>query len=127
MIEALVTVGLFFLTVGTLGLVRLPETLNRMHATSKASTLGVGFTLLAGAVKFYPNGVYLSAILAMFFMFLTAPTGAHLIARAAYRQDISNVVISKEVSGEEWKYKGKNHTLDEYEESPEVKSEKKKA
>lgn len=127
MIETFVVIGLFFLTVGTVGLIRLPKTLNRMHATSKASTLGVGFTLLAGAVKFYPNGTYLSAILAMFFMFLTAPTGAHLIARAAYRQDISDIVISKEVSGEEWKQKGKNHTLDEYEERPEVQKEKKKA
>jgi multisubunit Na+/H+ antiporter MnhG subunit len=45
----------------------------------------------------------------MFFMFLTATTGAHLIARAAYRQEISDVVLSKEVSGEEWKYREEPH------------------
>ena len=37
---ALVVVGAFFLTVGTVGLLRLPNVYNRMHATSKATTLG---------------------------------------------------------------------------------------
>jgi len=84
MIELLVILGLFFLSVGTLGLLSLSTTLERMHATSEATTLGVGFTVLAGAIEFYPDGIYLSALLALFFLFLTAPTGAHMIARATY-------------------------------------------
>lgn len=87
MIEILVVLGLFFLSVGTLGLLRLSDTLERMHATSAATTLGVGFTVLAGAIKFYPDGAYLSALLALFFLFITAPTGAHMIARATYTQE----------------------------------------
>lgn len=107
MIEIFVTMGLFFLAVGTIGLIRFPDTLNRMHATSKASTLGVAFTIGAGAVKFYPSGAYLSALLAVFFMFMTAPTGAHMIARSTYRQDIRGMDVVRSVEGanEEWRHK----------------------
>ncbi|WP_414837935.1 monovalent cation/H(+) antiporter subunit G [Candidatus Nanosalina sp. VS9-1] len=84
MIDALILLGLFFLGVGTLGLLKLSDALERMHATSEATTLGVGFMVLAAAIDFYPDGVYLSALLALFFLFLTAPTGAHMIARATY-------------------------------------------
>lgn len=87
MIEILISLGLFFLAIGTLGLLKLSNTLERMHATSEATTLGVGFMVLAGAVEFYPNGIYLSSLLALFFLFLTAPTGAHMIARATYTQE----------------------------------------
>lgn len=87
MIEILISLGLFFLSIGTLGLLKLSDTLERMHATSEATTLGVGFMVLAGAVDFYPNGIYLSALLALFFLFLTAPTGAHMIARATYTEE----------------------------------------
>jgi multicomponent Na+:H+ antiporter subunit G len=84
MTEVFIILGLFFLTIGTLGLLKLSDTLERMHATSEATTLGVGFTVIAGAIKFYPDGAYLSAILALIFLFITAPTGAHMIARATY-------------------------------------------
>ena len=78
--------GLFFLSIGTLGLLKLSNPLERMHATSEATTLGVGFTVIAGAIDFYPNGIYLSALLALFFLFITAPTGAHMIARATRKK-----------------------------------------
>jgi multicomponent Na+:H+ antiporter subunit G len=87
MIEAIILLGLFFLSIGTLGLLKLSDTLERMHATSEATTLGVGFMVLAGAIEFYPDGIYLSALLALFFLFLTAPTGAHMIARATYVEE----------------------------------------
>jgi multicomponent Na+:H+ antiporter subunit G len=87
MIEILIYAGLFFLGIGTFGLLNLSSTLERMHATSEATTLGVGFIVLAGAVDFYPDGAYLSALLTLVFLFLTAPTGAHMVARAKYLRD----------------------------------------
>lgn len=84
MIDLLILLGLFFLALGVIGLLRFSSAMNRMHATSKASTLGVGFTVSASVLKFYPDGVYLSAVLVLLFMFMTAPTGAHMIARASY-------------------------------------------
>jgi multicomponent Na+:H+ antiporter subunit G len=87
-VVALVTVGSFFLLVGTVGLLRLPDVYNRMHATSKATTLGAASMFLAGAVYFGPQGAGLTSLVAILFLFATAPTGAHVISRAAQKMGI---------------------------------------
>ena len=56
----------------------------RLQAATKASTLGVGCMLLAAAVHFQDLAVTTRAVLVIAFFFLTAPVGAHVIARAAY-------------------------------------------
>jgi multicomponent Na+:H+ antiporter subunit G len=86
---ALVLIGVFFLAVGTVGLLRLPVVYNRLHATSKATTLGASSTLLAVTVHFGPRGPGLTALIAIVFLFLTVPTGSHLIARAAGRMGVA--------------------------------------
>jgi multicomponent Na+:H+ antiporter subunit G len=86
---ALVAIGVFFLAVGTVGLLRLPVVYNRLHATSKATTLGASSTLLAVTVHFGPRGPGLTALIAIVFLFLTVPTGSHLIARAAGRMGVA--------------------------------------
>ncbi|MFB6156892.1 MAG: monovalent cation/H(+) antiporter subunit G [Haloferacaceae archaeon] len=88
LILALLAVGTFFLMVGTVGLVRLPAVYNRMHATSKATTLGASSIALAGFVRFGPGGDGLLGLVAVAFLFLTAPTGAHMISRAAQRMGV---------------------------------------
>ena len=84
-ILGLVIVGCFFLTVGTIGLLRLPNVYNRMHATSKPTTLGTVTIFLAGFVQFGPGGAGLTSLVGIVFLFLTVPTGAHMIARAAQK------------------------------------------
>jgi multicomponent Na+:H+ antiporter subunit G len=84
----LVVVGVFFLGIGVVGLLRLPNVYNRMHATSKATTLGAASTLLAGFVVFGPAGAGLTSLVGIVFLFLTAPTGAHLISQAAQRMGV---------------------------------------
>jgi len=87
-VTALVVVGSLFLTVGTVGLIRLPDVYNRMHATSKATTLGAASVLLAGVVYYGPRGAGLVSLVGIVFLFLTAPTGAHMISRAAQRMGV---------------------------------------
>ena len=95
-VVALIAVGGFFLTVGTVGLLRLPDVYNRLHATSKATTLGAASVFLAGFVYYGPQGPGLTSLVGIVFLFLTAPTGAHMISRAAHR-------LGVEFSGEaEW-------------------------
>jgi len=84
----LVIVGSFFLTVGTVGLVRLPDVYNRMHATSKATTLGAASIFLAGTIYFGPSGRGLTSLVGILFLFLTAPTGAHMISRSAQKMGV---------------------------------------
>lgn len=83
--SVLLLVGLFFTLVGSIGLVRLPDFYTRMHAPTKAATLGVS-TMLAAAVVALPDrslSIALQALLAIALLFVTAPIGAHLLARAA--------------------------------------------
>ena len=84
----LIAVSLIFLTLGTVGLIRLPDLFNRMHATSKATTIGAVSMFLAAAVRF-GWGAGFTALVGIFFLLLTAPTGAHMIARSALRNDYS--------------------------------------
>jgi len=87
-VTALVAVGSFFLLVGTVGLLRLPDVYNRLHATSKATTLGAASMFLAGFVYYGPGGQGLISLVGILFLFLTAPTGGHLVARAAQRMGV---------------------------------------
>jgi multicomponent Na+:H+ antiporter subunit G len=77
--------GCLFCLVAAVGLIRLPDTLTRMHAATKAGTLGAGMIMAAVAVFFADAGILLRALLGLVFLYMTAPVGAHLIGRAAYR------------------------------------------
>ena len=78
-------IGSFFLFVSAVGLLRLPDVYSRMHAITKASTLGLAGLLGASAVYHGVRGEgFLGEILAMWFVLLTNPVGGHMIARSAY-------------------------------------------
>lgn len=84
----LLIVGAVFTLLAALGLVRLPDLFMRLQATTKASTLGVGALAIAVAVHYASGGVSSRAILVLAFVFITAPAGAHAIARAAHRSGV---------------------------------------
>lgn len=84
----LLIAGSFFSFVAALGMLRLPDTLTRMHAATKAGTLGAGLILIAEAVFYQEIGITLRALAAIVFLLLTAPVAAHLIGRAAYYSGI---------------------------------------
>jgi len=74
--------------VAALGMLRLPDAIIRMHAATKAGTLGAGLILIAEAVFYQEIGITLRALAAIVFLLLTAPVAAHLIGRAAYYSGI---------------------------------------
>lgn len=78
-------VGAFFLLVGAIGLARLPDFFMRLHAPTKASTLGVGGVLLASMAYAMNDAFLIHELIITIFVFLTAPVGAHLLAQAALR------------------------------------------
>lgn len=80
----LVSGGVFCLVAG-IGVIRLRDVYARMHAATKAGTLGLG--LICGAVMVLADGwlQLLEALFVFLFMIATAPVGAHLIGRAAFR------------------------------------------
>lgn len=80
----LIIVGSLFGLLAAIGVLRLPDLYTRMHAASKAGTLGAGLMLAGIAVVAFDSGVILRAIAGFVFLLLTAPVSAHLLARAAY-------------------------------------------
>ena len=62
--------------------------ITRMHASTKAGTLGAGLIMVAVAIHFAEVGITLRAAAAILFLLLTAPVAAHVIGRAAYRSGI---------------------------------------
>lgn len=80
----LVLAGGVFSLVAAIGVLRLPDILVRMHASTKAGTLGAGLILLAVAVFFREGGIVTRAMAGIGFLLLTAPVAAHMIARASY-------------------------------------------
>lgn len=79
----LVTAG-FFLLVGAIGLVRLPDFYMRLHAPTKASTLGLGGVLVASMLVSATLGrVGFAELLITLFVFVTAPVSANLLSQAA--------------------------------------------
>ena len=72
----------------------------RMHASSKAGTLGASLILIAVAITSPGTGVVMRVVLIILFLFLTAPLSAHLIARAGYR---SGVPLSEETVIDEYR------------------------
>ncbi|MDZ7597758.1 MAG: monovalent cation/H(+) antiporter subunit G [Desulfobacterales bacterium] len=85
---ALLLVGSLFCLVAAVGMLRLPDTLIRMHAATKAGTLGTGCILAAEAVAAGELATTLRAAAVIVFLLLTAPVAAHLIGRAAYHRGI---------------------------------------
>ncbi len=84
----LVLLGGLFAVAAALGVLRLPDVLIRMHASTKAGTLGCGLILAAVAVHFGETGIVARSIAAIVFLLLTAPVAAHMIGRAAYRTGV---------------------------------------
>ena len=85
LVALLLVLGGGFAAIAGLGLLRLPDVLIRMHASTKAGTLGVGLIVIATAVAKGDLLVTAKAFLIILFLLLTAPVAAHLIGRAAYR------------------------------------------
>jgi multicomponent K+:H+ antiporter subunit G len=83
-VAALLLVGGLFALVGAVGLVRFPDFYMRLHAPTKASTLGVGGVLLASMVLSWTRGEPgLHELMISLFVFITAPVSANLMAMAA--------------------------------------------
>jgi len=77
--------GLFFLTVGTIGLLRLPDIYTRMHATGKCDTLGAGLMLMSLMILAPSWAVLVKYLLLVGLIIIINPTTAHIIANVAYR------------------------------------------
>ena len=83
-VAALLVIGGLFGLVGSYGLLRLKDRMQRLHAPTKATTLGVGGVLLASMLLSWARGEpAVHELLITLFVFVTAPVSANLMAMAA--------------------------------------------
>jgi multicomponent Na+:H+ antiporter subunit G len=88
LIVVFTVLGLFFSFVSMAGVLRLPDVYSRAHTASQADTLGAGFGLAAVALAIGFEGASFKTVLLLFFIFVTNPTAAHAISRAAFEEGI---------------------------------------
>ena len=77
-------IGVSFLIVATVGLLRFDDPFQRMHAATKAGTLGAGLVLIGTMLNKGSMDASLTGGLTLLFLLLTIPVASHLLARAAY-------------------------------------------
>jgi multicomponent K+:H+ antiporter subunit G len=97
-VSALLVIGGVFLLVGSFALVKLPETMQRLHGPTKSTTLGVGGILVASMLYFLlgQGEASFHELLITLFLFLTAPISANLVAKAYLRKNGGATVASDE-------------------------------
>ncbi|MEL6677629.1 MAG: monovalent cation/H(+) antiporter subunit G [Pseudomonadota bacterium] len=84
----LVLLGGIFAVIASLGVIRLPDVLIRMHASTKVGTLSCGLIIAGVAVEYGDAAVVLRGIAIIVFLLLTAPIAGHMIGRAALRTGV---------------------------------------
>jgi multicomponent Na+:H+ antiporter subunit G len=78
-----IVVGVIFSALGVVGILRLPDTYTRLHASGKTSTLGILF-ICFGTAFIVPAAILKLLALAIFIVF-SGPVGSHAIAAAVHR------------------------------------------
>jgi multicomponent Na+:H+ antiporter subunit G len=81
--DALVILGVFIMTVGVYGAIRMPDPYTKLHAMSKAVFLGVVSLCVSSAITADPQIIFRVALIAACLV-VTTPISAFVIARAAY-------------------------------------------
>lgn len=91
LVALLIIISAFFLLVGSWGMIRMPELMTRLHAPTKATTLGVGGALLASIIYFSVFGAAFTVheLLVSIFLFLTAPITALFLAKAHMHRNLA--------------------------------------
>ncbi len=91
LLSLLVLVGGAFTLVGSIGLWRLPDFMTRLHAPTKATTLGVGAVVIAALVHAAATtgDIGIRELAISLFLFITAPVSAHMLSKVVLKPKTS--------------------------------------
>lgn len=84
----LILCGAGFFLAGTLGLLRFPDVYMRLHALTKADTLGLGFVIVGLALRAEGPSAAAKLLLVWLLTALASATIGHLVAHAALRAGV---------------------------------------
>jgi multicomponent K+:H+ antiporter subunit G len=99
-VSLLLVIGGLFGLIGAFGLLKLRAPMQRLHAPTKATTLGVGATLLASAVL--AGGAAWHEAMVALFLFLTAPLTALYLAKVHLHGTVDRNEVPATGTGTDW-------------------------
>lgn len=104
LVSALLVIGGIFSLVGSYGLLKLPDLMTRLHAPTKASTLGMGGVLIASMLDaiFWRSEISWHELLITLFVFLTAPITANFIAKAYIARELDCSTLPPTGTERDW-------------------------
>jgi len=90
LLAVLIVFGAALVLIGSIGLIKLPDFYTRLHAPTKATTLGMGSLLIASLIftSYVDGALTVQQLLITLFLFITAPIAAHMLAKTALHLDI---------------------------------------
>ena len=81
----LIYIGIIFIVIAAIGIIKMPDVYTRMSAASKAVTFGTGFILLGLVVHFNDTVVFLKVAGIFIFLLFSISVAAHVIGLSAYQ------------------------------------------
>lgn len=87
-ISVLLIAGAAFILIASIGILRMPDIYMRMHAATKAPSLGIMLMLFAAMIYFPEAGLIVKSFLIIIFLYLTTPVAANLLARTSLEMGI---------------------------------------
>ncbi len=93
--------GSLFCVIGGIGMIRMPDFYTRSHAASITDTLGATLILLGLGLHSGPNLVTVKLAIVLFLIYVTSPTAAHALVKAAYSQGLQAPDVQDMTHGED--------------------------
>ncbi len=85
--------GLFFIVVGSIGLLRLPDVYTRLHAAGMTDTMGAGLVLVGLSFQAGLTLITVRLLMIWAFLLFTSPIGTHALARAALHGKVEPIRV----------------------------------
>lgn len=80
--------GGFFMLVGGIGILRMPDFFTRLHAASITDTAGAALVLFGLMLQGGLTLITVKLVLILILLFMTSPTASHALARAALSDNL---------------------------------------
>jgi len=99
-ISILLLMGGFFVLVGSIGLVKMPDFFMRLHGPTKATTLGMAALLTAAMIFFSTTqeSLTLKEILISLFLLITAPISGYMMIKSAIHHKLNSIERTKGIT-----------------------------
>ena len=88
--------GLFFIVVGSIGVLRFPDVYTRLHAAGMTDTMGAGLVLVGLSVQEGLTLITVRLLMIWAFLLFTSPIATHALARAALHGKVEPIRVDLE-------------------------------